>query len=196
MGVNVKCTLPADVQVRDAAEVMGILAGLPMETKFVDRETFGKAYSQTNSYERMPGVAVKGLVNSPTMADIILTGDMIDGEQIHFYYWHFEGQGGTRSFGPKSTAFWIAICKGLVDFFGGELVYNDCSDSLCDYKKSPRYSNDNEGGRFDSGDDLYDSMQERKHNLKPLTLDDLKAVHKYAAYQTPEIFEKKEISHV
>jgi len=196
MGVNVDCKLPADVQVRDAADVMGILAGLPMETKFVDRKTFGKVYSQANSYERMPGVTVKGLVDSPTMADITLTGDMIDGEQTHFYYWHFEGPGGTRSFGPKSTAFWIAMCKGLVDFFGGELVYNDCSDSLCDYKKAPRYSNDNEGGRFDSGDDLYDSMQERKHNLKPLTLDDLKAVHKYAAYQTPEIFEEKEISHV
>jgi len=196
MGVNVICTLPADVQVQDASDVMGILAGLPMETKFVDGEKFGQTYSQTNSYARMPGVTVKGLVDSPTIADIIMTGDMIDGEQIHCYYWHFEGSGGTRSFGPKSTAFWIAICKGLVDFFGGELVYNDCSDSICDYKKAPRYSNDNEAGRFDNGDDLYESMQERKHNLKPLTLDDLKAVHQYAAYQTPDIFEKKEISYV
>ena len=49
---------------------------------------------------------------------------------------------------------------------------------------------------YDHGDDLYHSMNERKRNLKPLTLDDLKEVHQYAAYQTPEIFEAKEISHV
>ena len=195
MGVNVDCKLPADVQVRDAADVMGILAGLPMETKFVDGKKFGTTYSQHNSYERMPGVEIKP-TSIPAMVDISLTGDMVDGEKQHFYYWHFEGQGGTRSFGPKSTAFWIAVCIGLVDFFGGELVYNDCSGSICDYRKASRHSNDNEGGRFDMGDDLYESMQDRKHNLKPLTLDDLKAVHKYASYQTPEIFEEKEISYV
>ena len=49
---------------------------------------------------------------------------------------------------------------------------------------------------YDHGDDLYHSMNERKRNLKPLTLDDLKEVHQYASYQTPEIFEAKEISHV
>ena len=73
----------------------------------------------------------------------------------------------------------------------GELIYNDCSDSLCDYRRTPRYNNNTEGFRSDFGDDLFLSMRERKRNLTPLTLEDLKAVHKHAAYQTPEIFESK-----
>jgi len=192
MGINVKCTLPANVQVRDASEVMGILAGLPIKDNYVK----GRYGQEDWSYPTVPGVEVKGNVNSPTMADVFIKGDLIDGEKSHFWYWHFEGHSGTRAFDPKSTAFWIAVCKGLVDFFGGELIYNDCSDSICDYRKASRYSNDSEGFRFDSGDDLYNSMNKRKHNLKPLTLDDLKAVHHLAAYQTPEIFEEKEISYV
>ena len=189
MGVNVRCTLPADVKVRDASEVMGILAGLPIEEKYIDGRG-GGWYHVT-----VPGVEVNS-TSSITMVDIFLKGNLIDGEPNHYYYWHFEGHNGTRSFGPKSTAFWIAVCKGLVDFFGGELIYNDCSSSLCDYRKASRYSNDTEGFMYDHGDDLYHSMNERKRNLKPLTLDDLKEVHQYAAYQTPEIFEAKEISHV
>ena len=186
MGVNVQCTLPGDVRVGDASEVMGILAGLPLKEEHFK----GRHGSEGWYYLTVPGVKIVG-TSIPTMVDIILTGDLIDGQPNHYYSWHFEGHDGTRSFGPKSTAFCIAVCKGLVDFFGGELIYNDCSDSLCDYRRTPRYNNNTEGFRRDAGDDLFRSMQERKRNLTPLTLEDLKAVHKHAAYQTPEIFESK-----
>ena len=39
---------------------------------------------------------------------------------------------------PPSTAFWIAIGKGLVDFFGGKLDYNDCDEKDVDYRKPAR----------------------------------------------------------
>jgi len=191
MGVNVQCTLPADVTVKDASEVMGLLAGLPIKEEYIE----GRNGSEGWYYVTVPGVKIEN-TRSLTMVDIVLQGDLIDGESNHYYYWHFEGHNGTRSFGPKSTAFWIAVCTRLVDFFGGELVYNDCSSSLCDYRKAPRYNNSHEGFMYDHGDDLYHSMNERKRNIKPLTLDDLKAVHQYASYQTPEIFEEKVISHV
>ena len=187
MGVNVQCSLPANVGISDASEVIGILAGLPVETIFVS----GGKYKEDWSYDTVPGVTIKGNVTSPTMADISIKGDLIDGEKLHYYYWHFEGSNGSRSFSPKSTPFWIAICKGLVEFFGGELVYNDCSDSICDYRKVSRYSNDSEGFRFDDGEDLYTNMQERKRRIKPLTLDDLRAVREHASYQTPEVFEEE-----
>lgn len=184
MGVNVQCTLPADVKVKDASEVMGILAGLPIKEEYIDGRNGNGWYHVT-----VPGVEVNS-TSSITMADIFLKGNLIDGEPNHYYYWHFEGHNGTRSFGPKSTAFWIAVCKGLVDFFGGELIYNDCSSSVCDYSRISRYSNSTDGFRFDHGDDLYQAMNERKRAIKPLTLEDLQEVHHLAAYQTPEIFEQ------
>tara|TARA_R110000824_G_scaffold52052_11_gene144737 strand:+ start:2135 stop:2749 length:615 start_codon:yes stop_codon:yes gene_type:complete len=189
MGVNVQCILPADVKVKDASEVMGILAGLPIKEEYIG----GRNGKEGWYHVTVPGVEVKN-TGSISMVDILLKGDLIDGEPNHYYYWHFEGQGGTRYFGPKSTAFWIAVCKGLVDFFGGELIYNDCSSSVCDYSRISRHSNSTDGFRFDHGDDLYHFMNERKRNLKPLTLDDLKEVHEHAAYQTPEIFEVKDNS--
>tara|TARA_B100000949_G_C14214101_1_gene421556 strand:- start:557 stop:1132 length:576 start_codon:yes stop_codon:yes gene_type:complete len=191
MGVNVTCTLPADVKVKDASEVMGILAGLPIKEEYIE----GRNGQEGWYYVTVPGVEVTR-TSSLAMVDILIKGDLIDGQSNHYYYWHFEGHNGTRSFGPKSTAFWIAVCKGLVDFFGGQLIYNDCSSSLCDYRKASRYSNSTDGFMYDHGDDLYYSMNQRKRNLKPLTLADLKAVHQYASYQTPEIFEVKETTHV
>lgn len=184
MGVDVICRLPADVHVKDASEVIGILAGLPLKENHFE----GKNGREGWCSQTVPGVVVKGNPNSPTLGDIFIKGDLIDGETSHYSFWNFEGYEGTRSFSPKSTPFWIAICKGLVDFFGGELIYNDCSTSLCDYRKSSRYSNSIEGYRFDHGDDLYESMLERKRTLKPLTLDNLKEAQQHASYQTPEVF--------
>tara|TARA_Y100000310_G_scaffold343303_1_gene450278 strand:- start:449 stop:1126 length:678 start_codon:yes stop_codon:yes gene_type:complete len=160
MGVNVHTKLPADVRLEDAADVIGILAGLPI--------------INDASYLRVDGVKVQGAANGtamPQIAEMYFRGAMVDGEIDHFGLWHFEGPGGTRSFNPASTPFWIAICRRLVDFFGGELVYYDISDSLCDYRKIPRFSNDVEDHY--GGDDLFFRMQERKRNLKPITLEEL-----------------------
>ena len=192
MSVNVICELPADVRVSDASEVIGILAGLPIVEKHHLRSNgplgiptlVVEPTEDTDTYLTVPGVKVVGNHAIPEMADITLNGDLVDGEKEHLCYWHFESDNGTsRSIRPKSTAFWISICKGLVDFFGGELIYADCSSSSCDYKRDALYSNNTED------DTVYEEMETRKRNIKPLTLEDLKEVHSLAGYDTPEIFE-------
>ena len=169
MGVNVICTLPADVQVSYAAKVIGVLAGLPTE------EDHRGGYMSIS----VPGVTVEAS-SSPTLAKIMLEGPMIDGEEAHMGYWHFEGSGGRRTFDPKSTAFWIALCRKLVDFFGGELVYADCDASLCDYRVTQRFA-------YDMDDDaIFDTLQERLRTLEPLTSDAIEACENMAAYRTAD----------
>jgi len=173
MGVNVHTKLPADVRLKDAADVIGILAGLPL--------------INDASYRRVEGVRIEGKSKGgmPHLAEMHFEGKMVDGESVHFGLWHFEGPGGTRSFNPTSTPFWIAVCRRLVDFFGGELVYFDISGSLCDYRKLPRFSNDVED-RY-GGHDLFLRMEERKRNLKPITLEELADAESEVIEKTPQV---------
>ena len=169
MGVNVICTLPADVQVRYAADVIGVLAGLPTE------EDHSCGFLSVS----VPGVTVEAS-SSPSLAQIMLEGQLIDGEEAHMGYWHFEGSGGRRTFNPTSTPFWIALCSKLVDFFGGELVYADCSDSLCDYRVTQRFTCDMDD------DAIFEASQERLRTLEPLTSDAIEACENMAAYRTAD----------
>ena len=180
MGVNVHTKLPADVRLNDAADVIGILAGLPINEESGYLLVDGVRINSVDGGKR-EGKYFGGM---PGMAEMHFEGDMVDDEDLHFGLWHFEGSGGTRFFGPRSTPFWIAICRRLVDFFGGELVYYDISGSLCDYRKIPRFSNDVEDEY--GGSDLFLRMAERKRNLKPITLEEL-------ADAESEVIEKKPI---
>ena len=183
MGVNVHCKLPADVRVDDAADVIGILAGLPIvDHHIINPQGFildfafhvPEATEETNTYSTVAGVKIDGCNGFP-MVDITLNGDMVDDTQAHHWYWHFEGDNGTRTFNPPTTGFWIAVCRGLVDFFGGEMIYADCGDSLCDYRQQAIHSNETDN------DMVYEQMQYRKRHLTPLTKADLEHAEQFLA---------------
>ncbi len=36
---------------------------------------------------------------------------------------------------PRSTSFWLSVGKGLIDFFGGKMDYNDSDDIEINYSK-------------------------------------------------------------
>jgi len=186
MGVTIQCSLPADVNIEDGAEVIAILAGLPLETITTGPTAFD---NQTFSCEKVKGVRIEPGTPKDSniflpLAVITLSGEMIDGSDIHHVYWHFEGLNGTKSINPESTPFWIAICKGLVDFFGGEMIYRDYTTSLCDYKQPSRHSNQTEARNIDVSNDLYEQMAERKRNLKPITIDDIRDAEQHANYDS------------
>lgn len=104
-------------------------------------------------------------------------GRLVDGERCHSVLYFFEGtKKGERMMIPPSTDFWIAIGKGLVEFFGGTLDYNDCDDSDVDFKRAARKDIHAEGN-----EEWY-SLQERKLAVKPLTKADLEATRKVASY--------------
>jgi len=109
MGVNCKIYLPPYVQVSNVAKIIGICAGYPKKIN----SNFG--------------LDVKGITIKSTsmieMASIIL-------DNGHHCSYHFESQhkDGCPLLYPTSTSTWIAIGNKLVDFFGGEINPNDCSD--------------------------------------------------------------------
>lgn len=167
MGVDTLIRLPADVRIRDVSIVIGILAGLKPE----QHSLCGSSYSCS-----VAGVETKSS-SIPECADIEINGDLVDGEKNHHVMFHFEYKA-SRLLMPRSTAFWIAVGRRLIQFFGGSMDYQDCDSVETNYRrKSPRKDNSPEGGK--PWHDLQDAMLA----IKPITKDELIKCDKWAAYR-------------
>ncbi len=169
MGVDTRIILPPDARIQDVANVMGIFAGLKPEREIL---------SQGSMYVKVPGVKVAGLETLPECANIILEGDMVDGENGHHILWHWEfSENVGHLLMPRSTAFWIAIGERLVDFFGGDVDYNDCDSIEVDYHRTSDYKNNPSDG------DPWNAHQERIWNCKSITYEDMVSVDHHSAYR-------------
>lgn len=178
MGVDVKINLPDNVRVKDVAYIIGIAAGCPIQWEKTEHDP-------DHSWLRVRGVEVKG-TSSVEMAEISIrsTGHLlVDGEDMHYLFYHFESSRGGRSLGPRSTAFWLAVAHRLVDFFGGSIDYQDCDDVEVDYSrpKKPRRLNSPEDG------DDYWNFYKRLSEVKPITEEEMQHFDKLAAYKIAEM---------
>lgn len=168
MGVDIILSLPSDVRVRDVMDVIGILAGCVVEER----------QSMYGAYKVVVGVKLKGCEDIPCSDITIMSPETMGGTRAHSVLYHYEGQNGQRLLCPRSTAFWIATARRLVDFFGGSLIYQDSEGDKPDYqKRRPRKTNGPEDGK------PWEDFQRAKFSLKPLTEEELKAADKWAAYK-------------
>jgi len=169
MGVNSNIYLPNDVRVRDVADVIGILAGLKPYKRHFGGGSDGWSCG-------VDGVEIK-TTTSPEMVEIIIRGDLVDGETVHFVHYFFEN-GNYRFLYPKATPFWIAIGKRLCKFFGGKIDYADCdAGGINATWKKPRKSNCPEDGR------VWYNFEQAKLDLKPITKKDIIEANKWAGYK-------------
>lgn len=173
MGVDCQIKLPDNVSIRYVSKVLGVLAGCPpkkSEEGFVDVHD---ARPSRLLFDGIEGCA--NIVAENISGDALKTRG---GESTLIVLYHFEPTGGGRLLMPRSTAFWIAIGKGLVDFFGGRLVYADC-DGTVFYDVKQKSDDEN----HPEDDDAFWNLQERVFNLKPLTMKDFIDADKHAAYK-------------
>lgn len=173
MGVDCRITLPPNVRLADVAKVMGIAAGLPWEKQFAGRLPDGLWFVH------VPKVRVSsGCRGLESCANIEFVGETVDGVSGHHVLYHFEGKDGNRLMLPRSTAFWIAIARRLVDFYGGVIDYADCDDVYDDYAvpfKETALNSPKDGAEWEA-------HRDRVAAVKPITSDELEACKKFAAY--------------
>ena len=165
MGVDTRIRLPGDVRVRDVADVIGILAG-----RKVSWGGSGKS-----RWVEVEGVTVESAQGVPQCANIQITpGDGVRPDHIYVLY-HFEDdEGNGRVLCPRSTPFWVAVGKRLVQFFGGTVDYQDCDDVEVDFKADkPRSRNNPSDGK------PWDDFQAEKAAIVPLTKEDVETCRKY-----------------
>lgn len=142
MGVDTRIMLPEDVRVAEVAEAIGILAGLSAKKQSLG---WGDSFAcQVAGASATPS-------SIPTCCYINIKGNIIDGQKAHQVLFHFEPDDNAhygRLMLPRSTAFWICVGRGLVEFFGGAVDYCDCDSVNIDYHKvKPRHKNNPSHGK-------------------------------------------------
>lgn len=171
MGVDAIVHLPVDVRVKDVALVLAALTGHKIE-KYTYNE-----HGHSGYWAECEEVKIE-TTSFPDMAEIILphTNDLQS--EGHFTSYHFESKDGTKTLYPRSTPYWLAVCKKLVIFFGGTMDYQDCDDGEVDFKaRKPRKSNSPENDKPWS--DFHDAILA----LTPVTVEDVEAMRPFAAYK-------------
>jgi len=175
MGVDCNILPPNDVRVRDVARAIGILMG-------------GEAIREPLCHDpnagwsvQVPGVQVLPSV-VPECAEININFEAQDGVE-HWVMFHYEvsGSQGARLLSPPSTPLWCAVGTALVNFFGGQVDYNDSDDDDTGPQKTvaPLHYND------PVNDSEWTAFQERLMGLGPLTAKDIKLHRKVAARKGP-----------
>lgn len=173
MGVDCRCYLPAWVRVYDVALVLGILSGLEKSKK--------PLISADGWYTEVAGVRVVSGGDSQPQC-VWIDCATVSRPRVGVLY-HFEpSYGKGRLLMPRSRPFWIAACRRLVDFFGGELDYNDCDESDIDYTvpAKPWEEISPEDGP------AWQALQQRLFDLEPLSEEELAWAQTVAAYPDAE----------
>jgi len=172
MGVDCNILLPNDVRVRDVARAIGILMG----GEPIREPLCGGGFSVL-----VPGVQVLPSV-VPECAEININFEAQDGVE-HWVVFQFEvsGTNGARLLSPPSTPLWCAVGTALVNFFGGQVDYND-SDAV---GKGPEKMVDPPQRNDPSNDPEWTAFQERLMALGVLTSEDINAHRKIAALKGP-----------
>ena len=170
MGVNCMIYLPSDVRLHDLTKAMGVAAGFEKS-----KRPCGKSF-----YVEVKGVKTSVMDVLPMCPNIIFEGMTIDGESGHYVMFHGEcsyGHGQWKLLMPRSTPFWIAMGKKLIETFGGKMDCNDCDEKKINFSlPKPRKYNDPED------DEPWEKLQQAIWDITPITQKDLIAARKYAAY--------------
>jgi hypothetical protein len=178
MSVNMRIYLPATVQLRDVADVIGIVSGLTPKKELFTPMSRGWA-------ARVDGIEFRDYPGTPEMVEIIVAKPhralpLVDGEHVHSITYHFEAVDpngrACRYLAPKSTAFWIAVGNRLLEFFGGVVDYNDSDLIEIDKSERAKPYNSHEDDR------AFGTVQRKKMDLKPITCDEIMRYVKVSGY--------------
>lgn len=158
MGVSCRVLLPANVRIKDVVAVIAASAGYRPT-----RQDFGGR--NQGWYTKVDGVTIKPQFDG-SYATIEFDGRFV------IYNFECSTEPGKRQLNPTSTAFWGAIGKRLVDFFGGKIDYDDSDDVDWDYEAPEKSNLENSPS---DGDEWYD-LQKRLLEVKPLIEAELESI--------------------
>jgi len=151
---------PADVRIKDVMAVIGILCGCEKTKVHLDgRDGWFTRVGDS------PNVSVS---NTPTPDYVtICTGPSINGERFRGGYF-FESRNSGRELHCDRDPFCHIVGIRLIQFFGGQIDFDDCDGCDCDYEcPKPRKKNNPSGG------ESWQAFQKDLMNLLPIREEDL-----------------------
>lgn len=176
MGVNCYVTLNPKADWRTVGTVAAILLGDKAEKKPLGTDgsfhtqaaTFGFGKAQVIELQPEYLNILLALNDKNPVAKLI---NKSDGYQGSYRLWYGLE---SKTLYPKATAAKIALAEGICKFFGGKIVYNDCTDKKRTFP-APSYI-----GASDAKP--WERLHQALFDLAPLTDADLKRCAKHAAY--------------
>lgn len=176
MGIDCKLTLPAAAQIRDVADVIGALLGKPMHK----RPIYG-VWSADHNHGviafRQYGDLVERNRYEPNVPECLsIDIETSDGPRSFLYHYEWDAIG-NRGMMMRAFSENIALCVALCDFFGGSVDFNDCDTIRENYRQPAREDIHRENGT------AWQSFQQRKLDVQPLTKADIARYTPEAAYR-------------
>ena len=160
-GIDVSVSLPPNVRVKDVANVLGGLLGVPCMRNIL---------RGGGTATRRPGVEVLGIADLPECAYILLpTKDRTR------WLFHYESAGGRRSLIRDAFAVDIAVLYALADFFGGVVDHDPFDTKYVVADKGDEENHPDDG-------EPWERLQQRLASVKPLRPKDFARFTKLAAY--------------
>lgn len=190
MGSNVNIYLPPHAKTEKILEVILKVLGNDFDhTQLNDKHKvdFNLPTNDNNSWFLESKIKTKDYfkMEDPSMFSCSFL-DMA-GNRLHTYL-HTDSEDGhlpiCKSLNPGSTAIWCVVGKRLVEFFGGQVIYNDCGDledsNNCYLVENPKYP----AREIDKGgiNDRWHLYYNLLNNEPLLTVDELKEMKKFCAY--------------
>jgi len=161
MGNSCVIKLPQNVRLDNVTDVLGRLAGLPVEKMDLERTKLWSALVR--------GISTKTFDDAPTMVSIMFAGK--------YCTYHFEGDNCITILADASP-FWMAAAHRLADFFGGSIDHNDCDDIDVDYwipAKSSDLNRPSDGAPWQL-------LQQRIYDILPLSRTEIET-YDFARYR-------------
>ena len=169
MSISCNIYLPNDTRLTDVIDVIGILLGHNKYKQYIDDKGYwcckvdNVTSSLLDSRDEKRYIIFPKTTFEPGLVTIKIRKNFIDNIH-HMGYYHFEdSEYNMRVISGGSSKFWKVIGKGLVEFFGGFVDYDDCDDIVKDFEKEkPRSKNNSEDGKE------WQLFEQDKFNLKSL----------------------------
>jgi hypothetical protein len=166
MSVDLKAVFPPSARFRDICDVTAFLLG--NEKQFSDIPSTHAAYDL---------VKVITSEHCAELIQLVVPSPLNHYDRFFYFHWELESsEGYSKGFSMKSRADNIALCRRLVQFFGGELDENDSDGSMIDLRCPPNPLNGVTRG------EPWAELQAMKARVEPLTREEIEAAREHAAY--------------
>lgn len=168
MGCDCNIYLPLNVRPKDIVNVIGILCGKEKKWEY--------SAFKTAKWIKVEGIKWVGNEAIPEMTSLIVASPLSEvvtpyRESInayHFWMCEEDRRGKFQQISVRSCNFWNVVGIKLVNFFGGEIDFNDCDEVEVNYS---RRAKPNDVNGYESEED-FNKFQNRLFKLQPLTADD------------------------
>lgn len=172
MGVNCKVFLNNGADWRKVGQVACVLLGANVRRSPLGRDGWS---ARVEGFGYGKHVATY----DPGYIDILVSGDeknplaklIEESDRMPYHLWYGLE---TRFLYPKATAAKIALAEGITKFFGGRIIYNDCTDEKHRFLSRLDF--------IGESDKSFYRFQTALLELKPLTQKDIDRCAKYASY--------------